>query len=116
MPYLTIVVCTHDCKRIFLQSIGPLFEELNLSDSHIEPIYDWCVKEALSSVLKYSYGLKLKGHHRDDLAVCVYRVIGYEIEQALKHQFMMHQIKLTYHQNIKAMVAGDVLLISYGNL
>lgn len=116
MPYLTIVVCTADCRRIFLQSIAPIAAELNIQEHDYEAVYDWCVMEALSSVLKYSHGLTLYGHYRDDLAVCVYREIGFNIEQAIKHQFMMHQIKITYQQKIKAMVAGDILLISYGKL
>lgn len=104
------------CRNYFINCLESLREEFNISHHESENVYDWCVRQALSNVLIYSFGARLKEHYRDDLAINAYGRIGYDFEFFMREKIKLNNMRFNERLPVKALVSGDLLVITQGYL
>jgi hypothetical protein len=87
--------------------------EFNIRQEDYEPIFDWCVREALNRVFALPAGTRVDGHYRHDVYRCVYDHVGQEFELHLRHAVSINHIRIV-PSHLKVLVAGSNLIVAQG--
>jgi hypothetical protein len=113
MNYVLFIITLSEYKIYFQKHYLYYSQQYNLNYTSFEEAYDWVVREAVKNILAINK-VELHSHYRHDIYRCLYSDVGMEATIAINEQFERNNI--TFHRKdfVKAMVAGDSLIIAKG--
>lgn len=112
--YVTTILSLSTIRFIFLSRWLRYQKEFKLANDHEESLYDWLVLECLNHTMKITSQSFVDQHYRHDIYKCVYDDIGPMLEPYMSQQFNIHKLQFFKGQCVKALVAGDILIIVKG--
>lgn len=112
--FVTTILSLSSVRFIFGSKWTKYQKQFNLGDDHEDSLYDWLVLEALNQTMRITSQSYVDQHYRHDVYKCVYDDIGPFIEPYMQQQFRIHNLQYFKGQRVKALVAGDILIIVKG--
>lgn len=112
--YAIYLVSLSSYRSYYLSIYDRLMGEHRLSEDEFEHLFDWLITHALDSYLRVSTQARVLQHYRHDVYRCVYDEFGYVLESFIGGQLSMHQLNFLRNEEVKALVAGDTLIITRG--
>jgi len=117
MSYSLVVISIADCKEYYKRTFQHLASTYLLFNDSYEDLYDWLIKEAVSTVVNKVPGKRCMDHYKHDIYNAIYYTeIGKTIEVMVNSKFINNRIVIYDNEIIKVLVAGDSVIIAKGDL
>jgi hypothetical protein len=114
--YTVYVISVASYRTYYLSNYNLVAKALNLKSDTVEDLFDWIINEALTRILRVLNSGQVTGHHSHDLYKCAYDHIGIYAEMALSKHIQLHGLRFLDGETVKALVAGDNLIIAKGTV